>query len=328
MNNWPNIPGNYSGYNFLITGGAGFIGSNLAEHLVNNGAKHVRVIDNLSTGNKKNLVYLLEKSNFEFIEGDITSYQSCEDACNGIDFVFHQAALGSVQRSIEAPINTNNANVVGFLNMLEAARNTRIKRFVYASSSSVYGDNMDLPKKEAQIGNPISPYAVTKRVNELYARVFSETYGIETIGLRYFNVFGPKQSPSGAYAAVIPLFIDAVLSGKPVKINGDGTQMRDFTYIENVVQANLCAAFTDKEGATGKVYNVAFGESTSLNELLRLINEIAGASIGPIYGPPRIGDIKDSLADISMAKDFLRYMPLVNIKQGLQHTFNWFKQNY
>ena len=328
MSNWPNLPENYLAYNFLITGGAGFIGSNLAEFLVNKGARHVRVLDNLSTGSKKNITSLLEKNNFEFIEGDITSYECCEQACDGVDFVFHQAALGSVQRSIEAPINTNNANVVGFLNMLEASRNKRVKRFVYASSSSVYGDNMDLPKKEERIGNPISPYAVTKRVNELYAKVFYETYGMETIGLRYFNVFGPKQSPSGAYAAVIPLFIDAVLSGKSVKINGDGTQMRDFTYIENVVLANICAAFANKEGATGKVYNVAFGESTSLNELLRLINEIAGANTSPIYGPPRIGDIKDSLADISMAKDFLGYMPLVNIKQGLQHTFNWFKQNY
>jgi UDP-N-acetylglucosamine 4-epimerase len=309
---------------FLVTGGAGFIGSNLVEYLLKFGAK-VRVLDNLMIGYAKNIEGFLSNPDFEFIQGDICHIETCHTACQGVDYVLHQAALGSVPRSIEDPNLTNKVNIGGFLNMLIAARDAKVKRFVYAASSSVYGDNPTLPKREEFIGAPLSPYAITKYVNELYAKVFSQIYGIETIGLRYFNVFGPKQSPNGQYAAVIPLFILNILNNQSPKINGDGSTTRDFTFVENVVQANIKAALCQNPEALNTVYNVALGERTSLNELVAYINEFAETTVKVEYGPERMGDIKDSLADISKPVQLLNYQPGVKVKEGLKITVDYFK---
>jgi UDP-N-acetylglucosamine 4-epimerase len=305
---------------FLITGGAGFIGSNLVEYLLKYGAGKVRVLDNLSTGNLKNIEEFLTNTAFEFIEGDIRDIATCQKACEGIEYVSHQAALGSVPRSINDPIATNEVNINGFLNMLVASRDNKCKRFVYAASSSTYGDSKELPKVEGIIGKPLSPYAVTKYVNELYADVFSKTYGIETIGLRYFNVFGPRQDPNGAYAAVIPLFIKAIKEDKPATINGDGETSRDFTFVENVVQANIMALVVDNKVAINQVYNVACGERTTLNELWHCLLEISDKNIEPIYNFERIGDVRHSLANIEKAKLLLNYNPSLTFRVGLRKT--------
>lgn len=310
---------------FLITGGAGFIGSNLVDYLIQNEAKKVRVLDNLSTGYIKNIENHLHLPNFEFIEGDIRNLEDCQKACEGIDYVSHQAALGSVPRSINDPITTNEVNIAGFLNMLVAARDNGIKRMVYAASSSTYGDSKSLPKVEDVIGKPLSPYAVTKYVNELYADVFARLYQLDIIGLRYFNVFGPKQNPHGAYAAVIPLFINAILSNTSPTINGDGLQTRDFTYIDNALQANMKAFFTNDSDASNQVYNVAVGDRTFLKDVWETLCLISQKNIKANYGPSRLGDIKDSLADISKAQKLLNYQPKVKIKEGLEKTFEWFK---
>jgi UDP-N-acetylglucosamine 4-epimerase len=312
---------------FLVTGGAGFIGSNLVEYLLKYGAKEVRVLDNYSNGFRKNVALFNGNPALRVIEGDIRDRQTCIDACKGIDVVLHQAALGSVPRSINDPITTNDVNVGGFVNMLVGAKEAGIKRFVYAASSSTYGDHKALPKVEDRIGKPLSPYAVTKYANELYANVFGKTYGMEIIGLRYFNIFGPRQDPNGAYAAVIPLFIDAVLGGKPPRMNGDGGQTRDFTFVENCVQANIKAALVQNPEAVNQVYNIAVADRTSLNDLFNILKEEAGSDITPEYGPDRPGDIRDSLADITKAETLLGYNPQIRIREGLQQTLSWFKTN-
>jgi UDP-N-acetylglucosamine 4-epimerase len=312
---------------FLVTGGAGFIGSNLVEYLLRYGAKEVRVLDNYSNGFRKNVALFEGQPALRVIEGDIRDRQTCIDACQGIDIVLHQAALGSVPRSINDPVTTNDVNVGGFVNMLFGAKEAGIKRFVYAASSSTYGDHKALPKVEDRIGKPLSPYAVTKYANELYADVFGRTYGMEIIGLRYFNIFGPRQDPNGAYAAVIPLFIDAVLEGKPPRMNGDGGQTRDFTFVENCVQANIKAALVQNPAAVNQVYNIAVADRTSLNDLFNILKEEVGATVTPEYGPDRPGDIRDSLADISKAQTLLGYNPQVRIREGLQQTLAWFKAN-
>ncbi len=313
----------------LITGGAGFIGSNLTRHLLElENVSLVRVMDNLATGSLKNIEEFRAHPKFEFIEGDIRNYNDCLIACEDIDAISHQAALGSVPRSINDPLTTNDVNITGTLNIFTAAKEKGIKRIVYAASSSTYGDHPGLPKREDTIGNPLSPYAVTKYVNELYARVYADIYDLELIGLRYFNVFGPKQNPQGAYAAVIPLFIKAVLDNEPPKINGDGEHSRDFTFIENVVQANELALFITNPNAINQVYNVAFGEKTTLNELFENIKEVAGSDLAPIYRSERMGDVKHSLADISKAKNLLGYNPTVSIKEGLKKSFEWYRTQH
>ena len=316
-----------SKYHFLVTGGAGFVGSHLVEYLLAHGAGRVRVLDNLSTGFMENLDALANHPHFEFIKGDIRHPDTCRQACAGMDIVFHEAALGSVPRSIHDPLTTNAVNIDGFLNMLVAAQENQVQRFVYAASSSTYGDSPQLPKVEENIGNPLSPYAVTKLVNELYASVFYKQYGLQTIGLRYFNIFGPRQSPQGEYAAVIPLFIEALLNDKAPAIFGDGETTRDFTYIENAVQANLRAAFAD-ERAVNQVFNVAVGESTSLNRMFEILAQAANSQIKPVYKSERAGDIRNSLADISKAKQLLGYQPAVRIEEGLTTTLSWFKTRY
>lgn len=313
-----------SNFRFLISGGAGFIGSNLVEYLLKFEAKEVRVIDNLSTGFEGNLKAFYEQPNFTFIKADISDYESCLKACEGIDYVSHQAALGSVPRSLKDPIGTNAANVDGFVNMATAAREQGVKRMVYASSSSVYGDSLVLPKVEEQIGNPLSPYAVSKYTNELYAKVFAGSYGQELIGLRYFNVFGPRQSPEGDYAAVIPLFIEALKAGKSPIVHGDGKQTRDFTFVENAVQANVKAFFTSHKNAIGEAFNVALGESFSLLDLLQSLQEILQTDVKAVHQDERAGDIKDSLADISKAQQLLDYHPNVHFKDGLRKTVEYF----
>lgn len=315
------------GLSFLVTGGAGFIGSNLVEYLLKYDAGKVKVLDNFSNGFRKNIRAFETNPAFELIEGDIRDPEVCMKACEGMDIVLHQAALGSVPRSIKDPITSNDVNVSGFVNMLVAAKEKQVKRFVYAASSSTYGDSKSLPKVEDKIGKPLSPYAVTKYVNELYADVFSRTYGMQIIGLRYFNIFGPRQDPNGAYAAVIPLFMDAMLKGNAPTINGDGGTTRDFTFVENCVQANIKAALTDNAEAVNQVYNIAVGDRTSLNDLFYILKDAAGAAIEPVYGPERAGDIRDSLADISKARNLLGYDPQVRIQEGLQQTFQWFKEN-
>jgi UDP-N-acetylglucosamine/UDP-N-acetylgalactosamine 4-epimerase len=313
----------------LITGGAGFIGSNLTEHLVSlPEVETVRVLDNLSTGSLKNLENLANHSKFEFIEGDIRNYDTCLKACTGMDLVSHQAALGSVPRSINDPLTTNEVNITGTLNIFTAAKEHKIKRVVYAASSSTYGDHPDLPKVEDKIGNPLSPYAVTKYVNELYAKVYASTYDMELIGLRYFNVFGPRQNPQGPYAAVIPLFIRAVLNNEPPVINGDGEHSRDFTFVGNAVDANVRALTSGNPQAVNQVYNIAFGERTTLNEVFEMIKGVAGSDLAPIYGPERKGDVKHSLADISKAKALLGYQPLTSVREGLKTAFEWYREHH
>jgi UDP-N-acetylglucosamine 4-epimerase len=320
---------------WLITGIAGFIGSNLLETLLKLDQKVVG-LDNFSTGFQHNLdevktlVSEAQWSNFRFIEGDIRSPDDCSRACAGVDYVLHEAALGSVPRSVEDPALTNENNINGFLNMLIAARDAGVKRFVYAASSSTYGDHPDLPKVEEKIGNPLSPYAVTKLVNELYAQVFARTYGFKTIGLRYFNIFGRRQDPDGAYAAVIPKWFAALIKGETLYINGDGSTSRDFCYIDNCVQANLLAATVQDDAALDQVYNVAYGERTSLNELFALIQERvarvfpAAADMQPRYRDFRVGDVKHSLADISKSRELLGYMPGYSVESGLDQASSWY----
>lgn len=312
---------------FLITGGAGFIGSNLVEYLLKNNAKKVVVVDNLSNGFYNNIEPFINHPAFTFMEGDIRDLTTCEQACKDIDCVSHQAALGSVKRSIENPTDTNNVNITGFLNMLQAAKSQNIKRFVYASSSSVYGDNQDLPKVESAVGNPLSPYAVTKRANELYAHVFSLNFGMEIIGLRYFNVFGPRQNPHGAYAAVIPLFIQAILKGEAPTIKGTGEQTRDFTYIDNVVHANVLAMLTEEKQALNEIYNISAGGSVSVNGILQMLGNIAEEKIHPVHIELPASEIVDSLADIRKSRQKLKYAPLTGLDEGLKNTFHWFVKN-
>lgn len=308
----------------LVTGGAGFIGSNICKNLLEQGA-HVRVLDNLITGRKLNIEPFLSHPNFEFIEDTIFDLNVCKKACTNIDFVSHQAALGSVPRSIAFPEKTNESNVTGFLNMLIAAKENKVHRFVYASSSSVYGDEPSLPKIETKIGNPLSPYAVSKYTNELYAQVFYKTYGLETIGLRYFNVFGPNQDPEGEYAAVIPLFINNILHNKPIYINGDGSNTRDFTFVNNAVQANILALTTENKAAKGEIFNVAVGENFSLNNLTEAIQSILATKTEIIHREERAGDIKNSLADISKISNLLNYKPTHTFFEGLKETVTYFK---
>jgi UDP-N-acetylglucosamine 4-epimerase len=288
----------------------------------------VRVLDNLATGSAKNIEPFLNNSRFEFLEGDIRQYDTCVAACAGMDLVSHQAALGSVPRSINDPLTTNEVNITGTLNIFTAAKEQGIKRVVYAASSSTYGDHPGLPKVEDKIGSPLSPYAVTKYVNELYAKVYASVYGLETIGLRYFNVFGPHQNPQGPYAAVIPLFIKAILDNEPPVMNGDGTHSRDFTYVANAVEANIRALFTTNTEALNQVYNVACGMQTSLNDLFELLKGIAGSDLAPRFGAARKGDVKHSLADISKAQTLLQYQPAVSVKEGLERTFRWYRERH
>lgn len=315
----------------LITGGAGFIGSNLCEYFLKN--NEVVCLDNFSTGHHHNIQSFLSNPKFTLIEGDIRNFQTCENAVAGIDFVLHQAALGSVPRSINDPITSNEVNVAGFLNMLTASRNANIKRFIYAASSSTYGDSEALPKVEHIIGKPLSPYAVTKYVNELYADVFSKTYGIETIGLRYFNVFGRNQDPNGAYAAVIPKFVAQFLNHESPVINGDGNFSRDFTYIDNVIQMNELAMLTENKEAINTVYNTAFGERTTLNELVNALKEFLSeydheiANVPIVYGQNRVGDVPHSLASIEKAKKLLNYQPQFSMKEGLKEAVKWYWDN-
>ena len=313
-------------YKVLLTGGAGFIGSNIAKGLISHPAiDKVVVLDDLSTGFEKNISDFYNHQKFSFYKGDIRDLKTCLEASKSIDIVCHQAALGSVPRSINDPITTNEVNINGTLNIFNAAKTNNIKKIVFASSSSVYGDNPALPKKEETIGNPLSPYAVTKQTGELYARAFSRSYDINFIGFRYFNVFGPNQSPDGPYAAVIPLFILNAMQNKQSVINGDGTQSRDFTYVENVVRANINALFSNEPLAWNNIYNIAFGGCTTLLELHTLIQEVAGKKIDPVFGSPRKGDISHSLADISKARKQIAYNPTVTLREGLKHTYEWFK---
>ena len=310
----------------LVTGGAGFIGANIVERLLaDQNIKQVRVLDNLATGSIDNIREFYTSPKFEFIQADIRDYSSCLDACDGIDLITHQAALGSVPRSIDDPLTTNEVNITGTLNVFTAAREKKVKRIVYAASSSTYGDHYALPKVENEIGKPLSPYAITKYVNELYADVFGRLYNMEFIGLRYFNVFGPKQNPKGPYAAVIPLFIDSLLNEQPPVINGDGKTSRDFTYVANVVHANLLSLFTRNSKAVNQVYNIGYGQQTSLVELIQYLKKITGVNVDPVYAPERAGDVKHSLADISKAKTLLEYNPTVSVEEGLSQTCDWYK---
>jgi UDP-N-acetylglucosamine 4-epimerase len=312
-----------SNLKFLVTGGAGFIGSNIVEYLLKNGAKKVRVLDNFVTGFFENIKAFMDNSSFELLVGDIRDFETCKKSVEGIDYITHQAALGSVPRSIDDPIMNNEVNITGFLNILCAAKETdSVKRIIYAASSSTYGDNLDATKTENNIGKPLSPYAITKYVNELYADVFAKTYGMQTIGLRYFNVFGPRQSPKGPYAAVITLFIDAVKNNLSPTIHGDGEQTRDFTFVENAVQANIKAFFIENTAAVNQVYNIACGDKTSLNQLLARINHFAKKNVNGIHTQSRTGDIKNSRADISKAKTLLNYAPQYTLDDGLQITIS------
>jgi UDP-N-acetylglucosamine 4-epimerase len=311
---------------FLVTGGAGFIGSHIAEYLLNSGAGKVRVLDNLETGYEKNIGSFKDHANFEFVQGDIRDFETCRRACDGVDYVNHQAALGSVPRSVSDPVTTNDVNVNGFVNVITAAKDAGAKAFVYASSSSVYGDEPNLPKYEDRTGNPLSPYAVSKETNELYAEVFFRLYGLKTVGLRYFNVFGPRQDPDGPYAAVIPLFVSGILNALPVYINGDGEQTRDFTFIENAVQANIRAMLTDNAAAFGEAFNVAVGERFTVNYLYESIQNILGVKHDPVYREERQGDIRHSLADISKAQKLLGYTPIQHFMEGLKQTVDYFRK--
>jgi UDP-N-acetylglucosamine 4-epimerase len=317
-----------SGSSFLVTGGAGFIGSHISEYLLKNGAKKVRVLDNMVNGFQSSLDILRQYPAFEFIEGDIRNADTCVKACEGIDYISHQAALGSVPRSIKEPLYFDEVNVLGFINMLKAAVDNKVKQFVYASSSSVYGDEPTLPKKEERIGNCLSPYAATKKTNELYAQVFADVYGIKLMGFRYFNIFGPRQDPDGPYAAVIPLFVKGIMKRTPVYINGDGEQTRDFTFVDNAVQVNVKGMLTDNADACRKVYNVAIGENYSVNYLYEACKKHLGSDFEATHREPRAGDIRNSLADISLAKDLLEYMPTKKFEDGLTETIEYFKNKY
>lgn len=318
----------------LVTGGAGFIGSNLCEYLLAQNCE-VTCLDNFATGKIENLLPLLNQypSAFNLVVGDIRNLQDCRKAVENAEYVFHEAALGSVPRSIKDPITTNEVNITGFLNMLVAARDEGVKRFVYAASSSTYGDSKVLPKVEDKIGRPLSPYAITKYVNELYADVFARTYGMETIGLRYFNVFGRRQNPNGAYAAVIPLFVKQLMAHESPVINGDGEYSRDFTYIDNVVQMNWLAMNTQHPEAVNQVYNTACGERTTLNQLVGYLKEFLSeydpeiAQVEVVHGPNRTGDIPHSLACIDKAKDILAYAPLFGMRDGLREAVKWYWEN-
>lgn len=318
--------------NILVTGGAGFIGSNLCEELINLGA-NVTCLDNFSTGFRENLESIKDHPNFKLIEGDIRNLEDCKLACENQDFVLHEAALGSVPRSINDPITSNDVNVGGFLNMLVAARDANVKRFVYAASSSTYGDSESLPKVEDVIGKPLSPYAITKYVNELYADVFKRTYDFDTIGLRYFNVFGRKQNPNGAYAAVIPKFVMQLMNHESPVINGGGEYSRDFTYIDNVILMNLLALTSDNSESVNQVYNTAFGERTTLNDLVSNLKEYLSdfdpkiADVEVIYGDYRKGDVPHSLASIDKAKKLLEYQPKHSMKEGLKEAVKWYWDN-
>jgi len=312
----------------LVTGGAGFIGSNLVGRLLEDKRiSIVSVLDNLATGLQQNINELSGNKKFRFVEGDIRDFETCLQACEGVDVISHQAALGSVPRSISDPLTTNNVNITGTLNIFTAAKEKNVKRVVYAASSSTYGDHPGLPKVEDQIGKPLSPYAVTKYVNELYAQVYANLYKLDLIGLRYFNIFGPRQNPKGPYAAVIPLFLKALVENKPPVINGDGAHSRDFTFVDNAVQANIAAMFTDNAKAVNQVYNIACGQQTSLLELFNALKQQAKSSLDPVFGPERAGDVKHSLADISKAKNLLGYSPSVSVQEGLKTTFEWYKNN-
>lgn len=319
-------------HKILVTGGAGFIGSNLSEELLRRNYK-VRCLDNFATGHFKNIESLLANPNFELIVGDIRNIEDCQKAVDGVDYVLHEAALGSVPRSIKDPIMSNSVNVGGFLNMLVASRDARVKRFIYAASSSTYGDSKTLPKVEDVIGKPLSPYAITKYVNELYADVFSKTYGLECIGLRYFNVFGRRQDPNGAYAAVIPLFVKQFMNHESPVINGDGEYSRDFTYVDNVIQMNILAMTTSNSDALNTVYNTAYGERTTLNQLVHSLKEILAEfdpEIGNVdikYGSNRAGDIPHSLASIDKAKNLLGYNPEYSLRKGLEEAIKWYWEN-
>lgn len=318
----------------LVTGGAGFIGSNLCEHLLENGY-HVRCLDNFATGKWQNIIPLIERfpDTFEMQVGDIRNFDDCCKGVDGVEYVFHEAALGSVPRSINDPITTNDVNIGGFLNMLVASRDAGVKRFIFAASSSTYGDSKSLPKVEDVIGKPLSPYAITKYVDELYADVFSRTYGTEYIGLRYFNVFGRRQDPHGAYAAVIPLFVKKFMNHEAPNINGDGEYSRDFTYIDNVIQMNMLAMTTTNPEAVNQIYNTAFGERTTLNQLVGYLREFLGAkdasilSIEPTHGPNRAGDIPHSLASIEKAGKLLGYAPAFSMYDGLRQAVDWYWEN-
>ena len=316
----------------LVTGGAGFIGSNLVESLLLSG-NYVVCLDNFSTGKRENIKEFTNNRNFKLIEGDIRNYGDCVTAVENIDIVFHEAALGSVPRSIIDPVSSTDVNIGGFVKMLFASKEAKVKRFIYAASSSTYGDHPDLPKIEDKIGSPLSPYAITKYVDELFAANFSKTYGIDVIGLRYFNVFGRRQTPDGAYAAVIPKFVKTLMQHEVPLINGDGSISRDFTYIDNVLQANNLAAIVDNKQALNQVYNVAHGERTTLNELYYFIRDLAGkfdkdiSSIEPVYGPARAGDIPHSHASVEKANKLLGYSPSQNVKEGLTEAVKWYWNN-
>jgi UDP-N-acetylglucosamine/UDP-N-acetylgalactosamine 4-epimerase len=310
---------------FLVTGSAGFIGSNLVEAILKLGYK-VRGLDNLSTGKKENIEEFIDNPNYEFIEGDIRDLDTCMNACEGIDYVLNQAAWGSVPRSIEMPLFYEEVNIKGTLNMMEAARQTGVKKFVYASSSSVYGDEPNLPKKEGREGNVLSPYALTKKIDEEYGKLYTKLYGLDTYGMRYFNVFGRRQNPEGAYAAVLPKFIKQLLNDEQPTINGDGKQSRDFTYIENVIEANLKACNASHEAA-GQAYNIAYGGREFLIDIYTHLLKVLAKDIQPVFGPARKGDIKHSNADISKAKDLLDYKPDWSFEQGIKEAIEWYKEN-
>lgn len=310
---------------FLVTGGAGFIGSNLCEILLSKGYQ-VRCLDDLSNGKQENVDMFIDFSNYTFIKGDIRDIDICTKACESVDYVLHQAAWGSVPRSIEMPLLYEEINIRGTLNMLEAARLNKVKKFVYASSSSVYGDEPNLPKQEGREGNLQSPYALTKRVDEEYAKLYTKLYGLDTYGLRYFNVFGKRQDPNGAYAAVIPKFIKQLLNDEKPIINGDGKQSRDFTYIENVIEANLKACVASHEAA-GEAFNIAFGGREYLIDIFYYLNKALGKNTEPIFGPERKGDIKNSNADISKAKEILKYEPAWSFEKGIEKALEWYREN-
>ncbi len=314
--------------NFLITGGAGFIGSHIAQYLLQHGAAKVRVLDNMANGFDSNIEVLKPYPNFEFINGDIRDIATCQKACEGIHYISHQAALGSVPRSIKEPVYFAEVNITGFVNMLKAAVDNGVEQFVYASSSSVYGDEPTLPKQEDRIGNCLSPYAATKKTNELYAQIFADVYGLKIMGFRYFNIFGPRQDPDGAYAAVIPLFVKGIIKQTSNFINGDGEQTRDFTFVDNAVQINIKGMLTQNQEALKKVYNVAVGENFTVNYLYQICQQTLQSNWAATYREPRAGDIRNSLADITLAQQLLGYEPTVKFEDGLKETIKFFENIY